>query len=144
MNAEIILMIESIQTKMSSFVTVSKLRRIRPVKKYACSCFIEALSCCLGKTYCETFKLVHPNKSIEIDCHGVIPSNGYEVASKHLRMFTETPIRELKKLAMNALITIRWEAAPDLGHTMVWEIIFMKLWMCLSVRYLRFIILNVQ
>jgi hypothetical protein len=103
---------------------VKKLRQIR--QKNPNGCFVAAFATCLGVSYEEAFKLVHPTMPYDGEyysyySHGLDPFRAYEIAAKHLRMFREAKERKFRSFKTNAFVTVRWRFAPSLSHAVVWD-----------------------
>lgn len=92
-------------------------------------CFIAAIATLLGKSYHETFMLLHPGKnplledkhgfldmSVERAAFGALKLAGIKAHRSSLKRF-----RSFTRHSKHALLIIRWSFAPDLCHTIIYD-----------------------
>jgi hypothetical protein len=101
----------------------------RVAQKNYTGCFVAAVAMLLGKTYEDTFRLLHPGKDPAVETqHGFLDMSVTNAAFQCLdRVGIKGRPSKLKRFAsyrkrnQHALLIIRWSFSPDLCHTIVYD-----------------------
>jgi hypothetical protein len=92
-------------------------------------CFIAAVATLLGKTYRETYAILHPGKNPSLESnHGFLDMSMQHAAFEALkRVGIKAHLSKVKRFetytrhSENALLIIRWKFEPHLCHTIVYD-----------------------
>jgi ABC-type bacteriocin/lantibiotic exporter with double-glycine peptidase domain len=83
-------------------------------------CFVACVAMMMGKTYQEAFKLVHPDRQ-EWDRADLHPFAAIERLKALGFKVRYAQLKKLRSLKRDALLCIKWDWAPELGHAVLYD-----------------------